>query len=434
LTVVLFVLAVLSGTILHAQGAPGSFEAARESVRQGDYALAEGQLRALLAQSPDSPEILDKLGIVLHLQGKSLEAIRTFEKVLKQNRYPEAVALLAVNFCRTERFDRALPLLKEAKADSSDPDILLALGPCYLESDKPLDAVLVYEKLTRLGTPPQDENQANLVRAWFDASRQSFDKLASLPGNLPYLRAIRQARENPALDARSAFSEAYRDAPYLKPTTSIRDLIAQIESHPKDAAPLYVLGVLCAERAAQEFEVAEERWPNSIPVRRLTAEMKASLEDIDGAIQEYEQILVTFPDAPPGVHFSLGNMYLGRLKWEKALEQYRLAESGTRLSMVSMRHISECLSHLGRFDAERELLKNLILDPDSPFWALRDFGEAEQDTGHRESAVRYLERASILRPDDASIHYRLSTLYRKLNRQDLAAKELAIYQRLKTKR
>jgi tetratricopeptide (TPR) repeat protein len=303
-----------------------------------------------------------------------------------------------------------------------------------LESGKPLDAVLLYEKLTRLGTPPQDENQANLVRAWFDASRQSLDKLASLPGSLPYVRAIRQARENPAFDARSAFSEAYRDAPYLKPTTSIRDLIAQIESHPKDAAPLYVLGVLCAERAAQEFAVAEEKWPNSISVRRLTAEMKASQEDIDGATQEYEQILVTFPDAPQGVHFSLGNMYTSRLKWEKALEQYRLAESGTRLSMVSMRHISECLSHLGEFEAQRELLKNLIVDPDAPFWALRDFGEAEQDTGHRLSAVRYLKRASSLRPDDASIHYRLSMLYRKLNQQDLAAKELAIYQRLKTKR
>jgi len=434
LIMVLLLLTVLSGGILHAQVAPGSFEAAGESVRQGYYALAEVQLRALLTQRPDSPETLYEMGLVLHLQGKSLEAIRTFEKALKQKRYPDSVALLAVNFCRTERFDRALPLPEETKADISDPYILSALGPCYLESSKPLDAVLIYQKLSRLGTPRQDENQANLVRAWFDASRQSFDKLNSLPGSLRYMRTIQQARIDPDLDARSAFSDAYREAPYLKPNTSIGELIEQIDSHPKDPARLYVLGVLCAERASQEFAVAEERWPNSISVRRLTAEMKASQEDIAGAIQEYEQILVTFPDPPPGVHFSLGNMYTSRLKWEKALEQYRLAESGTRLSMISMRHISECLSHLGEFEAQRELLKDLIVDPDAPFWALRDFGEAEQDTGHRESAVRYLKRASSLRPDDESVHYRLSTLYRKLNQQDLAAKELIIYQRLKTKR
>lgn len=416
------------------QGIPDSLEPGRSSLKQGDYARAESQFRALLGVNPNSPEILDDLGIAQHLQGKSLEAIRTFEQVLKLERYPDAVTLLAVNFCKTEQYKRAVPLLNEAKAFWKDPNVMSMLGPCYLEANRPLDAVQLYEELIRRGSQPQDENAANLVRAWFDASRQLLDGLVSLPSGRPYLHAIKQALNNPTLDAKSEFTKAFREAPYLRPTMSMGELIAQYELHPQEPAILYILGILCAERASQDFTAAEEKWPDSISVLRLSAEMKASQEDLDGAIEEYEKLLIVFPAAPSSVHYALGNMYAGQLKWDKALVQYRLAQIGEPHNHVTMRRISECLAHLGEVEARREMLRGLVLETDAPFWALRDFGEIEQSAGHLESAVKYLKRASILQPDDASVHYRLGLLYARLSQPELAAKEFKMFRQLKQKR
>jgi tetratricopeptide (TPR) repeat protein len=427
-------LMLLSARPSFAQGVPDSLEVAQASLKHGDYARAESQFRTWLDVNPNSPEVLDDLGIAQHLQGKSLDAIRTFQQVLRLRRYPDALTLLAVNYCKTEQYKLAVPLLNEAKAFWDEPNVMSTLGPCYLEANRPLDAVQLYEELIKRGGQPQDENAANLVRAWFDASRQLLDALGGLPSGRSYLHAIKQALNNPTLDAKSEFAKAFREAPYLRPGMSMGELMAQYELHPQEPALLYILGIRCAERASEDFALAQEAWPDSVLVLRLSAEMKASREDLDGAIADYEKLLTVFPDAPSSVHYALGNMYAGRLKWEKALDQYRLAQIGDPRNFVTMRRISECLKHLGQIEARREMLRTLAQEPDAPFWALRDFGEIEQSAEHLTSAVTYLNRASVLQPDDASVHYRLGRLYARLSQPELAAKELATFQQLNQNR
>lgn len=412
-----------------AQTTPG-LDAAKKSVGDGNYARAEGEFRSLLVTHPNSPEILDDLGIALQLQDKSADAIATFERVLKLKRFPDAVALLAVDYCRNHDFDRATPLLKEAKAFLSDPNIMASLGSCYLEADQPDTAAFIYEKLVELGLPPEDENAVNLIRAHFDLSRKLFETLASLPPGFVYARAIQTAKSDGSLDASSLFPKAYENAPYLKPGMSIEEMIGLLASHPNDPPLLYILGVQCAERADEEFDRAQDKWPGSLALSQLIAELKDSQGDRDGAIQQYEEIIASHHEVPDSVHFALGLLYAERRRWPNALQQYSLIKSEAGGSLYLKQRMSEAQLHLGDNRAVMELLKDIVSKPVAPFWALRDYGVAVEGEGQERTAIGYLKRASAMDPGDALIHYHLMRIYHKLNDPKAAAAQMVSFKQL----
>jgi tetratricopeptide (TPR) repeat protein len=402
-------------------------------LHQANYARAEAELRVLAESNPNSVEILDDLGIAYQLQGKTDDAVRIFDRVLKIKRLPDAVAMLASDFCRDHDFLRAIPLLNEAKAHLVDPNIMATLGPCLLEADQPADAVLVYEKLVNLKTPPEDENVVNLVRAYFDLSRKLLETLAALPGGAIYTRVVQTAKSDGSLDATSQFRMAYNDAPYLRQSMSIDDEINLLKSHPNDPSLLYILGVKCAERAAEGFDRAQNKWPDSIALNQLIAELKDAQRDRDGAMHTYEEILAKHPEAPPGVHFALGLLYGERGRWDDALEQYRSAESEAPGSLYLEQRISEALVHLGQNQAVVDLLKKIVTRTDAAFWVLRDYGEAAEGLGQEQTALDYLKKASRLDPGNSSVHYHLVRIYHKLNDPKAAEAELSIFKLLSEK-
>jgi tetratricopeptide (TPR) repeat protein len=431
-SLIAFVAVTLSsrGAVLP-QAAPANFDDAKQTLAKGDYPRAESEFRSLLVANPRSPELMNDLGIALQFQGKSEEATRVFEKALKVKRLPETVALLAVAYCRNHQFDRATPLLKEARKHLADPNLMATLGPCLLEADQPEGAVVVYETLVRSMVAPEDENQANLTRAYFDLSRKVLDQLTGLPGGIKYARAIETSKQNGYADAKALFPEAYQHASYLDPSMPVEDLIPLLDTHPNDPSLLYVLGVESTERAADILDQIEDRWPDSIACKTLIAELQDAGGDRDGAILTYEQILATFPDAPPSVHFALGLMYAERRRWAEALQQYRLASGPGTASRYTTERISDALLNLDRNNEVMTLLRPIVDKPDAPAWALSDFGKAAQNTSQLNLALVYLKRSSDLEPENEALHYRLYLLYRDLKQPQSAATELASFKRLR---
>jgi tetratricopeptide (TPR) repeat protein len=404
--------------------------AAQKALDRGDYKGAEKLYRALVGSGPASPELLSNLGIALHLQGKSSEAIAMFRRSLRIKEMPGTLALLGLSYCKLRQFDDAAPILQSAKRSFADSSVLSVLGPCYLEAGEPLDAVLVYKELVKRDVPPADENMVNLARANFRASKHFLGLLESAPGNKEYMLAIEAARHNSSLDARGAFTVALRNAPYISLDTGVEELGKLLLKHPNDPALLYVLGVVCGEEAMQNFMDCQSRYAGSVAVRRLHAEMLASRGRHAEAVAEYEA-LIRSSSTPSGVHHDLAMLYRQRGAWDKALREFELEQRAAPEDESAAVGISECLLRLGRFEALRQHLKPITMAKEPPEWALLDAASAEKELGRLDDAIRYLRQATLHYPESATAHYRLSRLYRLAGRKDLARQEDAAFSRLK---
>jgi tetratricopeptide (TPR) repeat protein len=431
---------------------------AQRALSRGEYRRAEQIYRSLIAAGPSSPELLNNLGIALHFEGKSSEAIRVFSRVLETKQLPGALAYLGVNYCKLRQFDDAAPILQQAKRYFSNSDVVSVLGPCYLEAGEPMDAVEAYKELVDRRVQPIDQNTVNLTRAYFRASKYFLSRMAHAPRNQEYVRAIKAAQQDSSPNARGAFPHAFNVAPYMNDSMNIEELGNLLPNHLDDAALLYVIGVLAGEDAMRTFLLCQERYASSAAVRRLHAEMLASQGRDEEAIREYQMLIETSMAAPvhspegtgaraettatsstpvgqaslmPEFYHDLAMLYRKRGEWDKALrafEQERKSGPDDERAQVG---ISECLLKLNRYD---ELLNHLqpILNADHPpEWALLDAASAEQNLGQAERAIRYLRQLASLYPQNSAAHYRLSRLYSATNRTDLAKQEIDVFRRLK---
>ena len=412
---------VLAGSLT---GQSPSSQQAREALANGDYRRAEQLYTMLLRDAPDSPELLSNLGMALHLEGKSSEAIRVLERAVSRREMPPALAMLGVNYCKTRQFERAADVLRRARRYSSDLEVMGALGPCYLEAGDPMDAVLVYQDLVDHAAAPEDRNEAGLAKAYFQASKHYLLLLEKAPGNREYLQAVEQARASSSPDARGAFAAAFRAAPYVRGDMSFADFQTLLQQHPSDAPLLYFVGVLSGERAMQAFQDCEKRFPDSPAFRQLHASVLSSQGQLEAAAAEYRSIRD---------FASLGNLYRENSDWEKALESFRSLSLEHPDDERALAGMSEALLRLGRFADVKRQLEPILHQPHVPEWALLDGSKARQEMGDVKDAIRLLELALKDYPSNVVVHYRLIQLYKKANRPELAARETRAVAQLKQK-
>jgi len=221
-----------------------------------------------------------------------------------------------------------------------------------------------------------------------------------------------------------------KNAPYLRPGMSIAEMASLLPQRANDAALLYILGVVCGEQAMQAFLLCEKQYPDSVPVRRLRAEMLASQGRYDEAVAVYRS-LADLPRPAPGLHHDLAMLYRKTGEWDKALgefqQQQRVQPDDERAAVG----ISESLLRLGRFAELRQHLKPIAAAPSPPEWALLDLSSAEQELGNLDGATYCLQVAARQDPASQTVHYRLSRLYSLAGRQELAAQEARTFQKLK---
>jgi tetratricopeptide (TPR) repeat protein len=433
---------------------------AQEALSRGDYRRAEQIYRGLIAKGASSPELLNNLGIALHFEGKSSEAIHTFLQVLKRKQLPGALAYLGINYCKLRQYDDATPILRQAKQYFSDPDVVSVLGPCYLEAGDPLDAVAAYRELVDRRIQPIDENTVNLARAYFRASKYFLNRMARAPANDAYVRAIKAAQQNPSSNARGAFAQAFNEAPYMNDSMSVEELGNLLPKHPDDAALLYVIGVRSGEDGMKTFLSCQEHYGSSSAVRRLHAEMLASQGRDEEGIHEYEMLIAAATAAAsaslppegttektritaspensngpasltPELYHDLAMLYRKRGEWDKALQAFKQERKSGPDDERAQVGISECLLQLNRYDELLNHVKPVLNGDHPPEWALLDAASAEQNLGKDDEAIRYLRRIVSLYPQNSTAHYRLSRLYNATNQTDLARQEIEIFRRLK---
>ena len=404
-------------------------ESVQQAFQRHDYMEAEETLRKLVAAHPESGEVWHNLGIALHLQGRSHRAIKAFRQALEISEDPGTLALLGLNYCRVRDYETVRPLLQRAKKEFDDPKVLAVLGPCYLEAGEPLDAIQVYQQLVRLNVQPADENKVKMARAYFQAALHFSERLEALSGGEPFHRALKAAGAGSAEGPRAAVPLALERTPELRADMALEELAERHADHENDPAVVYLLALVCGEKAMETFRRAHNEFPDSPYLRRLKAEMHASQGNEEASIAEYESILKN-GEALPGLHHDLAVLYRNKADWTNALEHFESELAIAPYEARAIRGVSDCLRRLGRDRENREYLVRLAENPPTPAWALLELGAIEQRARRYDSAIGYLERAVRENPDRRELHYRLGRLYLRLGREENGKRQLEIFREL----
>ena len=200
---------------------------------------------------------------------------------------------------------------------------------------------------------------------------------------------------------------------------------------PDDPEILYMTTLVYSDLSTRASQRLLHTAPGSIEAHQLNAEVLELQGRVEDAREEYRKILAMNPRAQ-GIHHRLGRLLLAgepspealaaaRREFEQelqldpasALAAYELGEMARQA-----RQWNEAIAHFRRATE---------LDPASAD-ALVGLGKSLVSAGRAAEAVAPLERAVKLAPASAVAHYQLSFAYRRVDREDDAKRELALYQ------
>jgi len=101
------------------------FSAAQDAQQRGDYAAAEREYRAVLAEVPNFAEVRMNLGLLYQLQDRTSEAMAEFRRALKiKPTLAGANFFLGVDHCKNGDGAKAIPYLRAAsRQEPNRPDI-----------------------------------------------------------------------------------------------------------------------------------------------------------------------------------------------------------------------------------------------------------------------------------------------------------------------
>src|SRR3984957_11556252 len=196
---------------------------------------------------------------------------------------------------------------------------------------------------------------------------------------------------------------------------------------PEDPNVLYIVYRAHSALAARALTALAKVGPNSARLHEVLGESHASDSDFPNAISEYEKALAIDP-ALPGVHFELGQAILRNKTDEesrqRAEQQFQAALAENPYDAHSEYELGEINSlrsnwqdALQHYSRAAQLQPNMV---DAP----AGIGKGLTQLGQPDEAIKHLQEAVRLDPDDASAHYRLAQVYRALKRDEDAQREM----------
>jgi tetratricopeptide (TPR) repeat protein len=403
--------------------------------RLGRFKQAQANLEHLLRVAPQDKTATLLLGMVAeneHAYARAAKLLAAVPDLVEQR--PESIAALASSHYHTGRREEAHKLL-EALLSRTGPaeGIFVAAGVAaqaedYGIAEKLLESIrssypdkvtLAYNRaLVQFRTQRIAESQKTLL-----------DLVSTGRATSEIYRLLGQCyeKENHPDDAARAFENAIR----LEPTaeSNYRDLLSILISGKRLPAALEL-----AHKTAQAF-------PRSEPAYRAKGLVEMKMDLFTDAVGSYRRALELNP------HSLEAAVGLASAKWsagtraEAEGEFQRLLKQHPRNASVYEAY-GTLLVNGATDDATGEraaalLEKAVELDSSrpEPHYQLgmldlnKSPGSASPDS--LQKALEQLETAARLGLNESKIHYALARVYRRLGREDEAAKEMEAYQKLK---
>jgi predicted Zn-dependent protease len=298
------------------------------------------------------------------------------------------------------RFDEAAAIYAElARARPNDAGILMNLGMAQSMAGRPGDAIKTLERAVKL--------QPSLHPAWLFLGTAYLEtgKLASAVR--PLAKAI--ATDPRSVKARQMLAEAYLSLERYDEAGA--ELLKLTELDPKDATAWYGLAQSHEARARVAFDQLRQLAPDSPYESLLVADVLASQEKYEEAVQLYQAAHEKLPRRRAAVHEAIAAIYEQAGRADEAVDEREKIESLPPPDCVHDR--PECEFRAGRYGETLGALKDRK-DAESYYWRAR---------AHNELALEAFTRLEEL-PASPDSHKFRAQLYRNQGRHLESVSEL----------
>jgi adenylate cyclase len=195
-----------------------------------------------------------------------------------------------------------------------------------------------------------------------------------------------------------------------------------------------------ARQLAQEAIELEPKYPSAYKILAWTHMFDAYLgwskspkESMAEAFKLTQKALA-LDDSDPSLHSLLGQIYIRKRGWEKAIAEFeRSIELGPNLANPYA-HYSRALHFMGKYKESTELIKTALrLDPIPPNWFFLNLGSNYQLMGKHLEAIKEFKKVLSHNPNDLITNIRLTATYGLLGREEDAHAAAAEVLRLNPK-
>jgi tetratricopeptide (TPR) repeat protein len=394
------------------------------------FTEARQNLRILLAANPGDPDALLLLGMVSENTRDYQAAAKTLASVPALVRtQPESIAALARSYYHVGESEKARAWLKELQNHPAGVGAVL-LGAQI--ADEMRDYSTAETLLSFAEGRYSDHTDLQYRRALVKFHAQGFEESSQILQQL--LAEGHGTGDVNRLLASCLLAQKRNDE-------AVHALQEAIKLDPEnEASYLDLAGILLAEkRISPALELAQrmtKAFPNSsrVFVSKGTIELGAgTYTDAVRSFQYAAHLDSKNADATIGLARAQANA--GMIDQAKANLENAIRRFPSKASFeVELAQVLLKQAETGDADAEaraEQVLKSAIAHDDMLAEAHYQLGELALRRGEASVAVLHLEKAAKLDVSSAKAHFALSRAYRSLDRKDEAAKEAALFEKLK---
>jgi tetratricopeptide (TPR) repeat protein len=224
----------------------------------------------------------------------------------------------------------------------------------------------------------------------------------------------------------------YQQGDLDRTTAMIQSLL---DVDPDNVDILYFAQLVYSEQADDTLNKLTILAPGSARMQQVIAEHLVNGGDLNGAIAHYKKCLELDPHMP-GVHYELAEALIENAPSDPAAQSEALQELQTAIQNEG--DSANVEAELGEISLMQSDTQGAYTHYQRAFALNSGSADAQLGLGHvlmllgkPEEALKYLRMAVETDPLNSEAHYRLSTVYKRLNMTDQAAHEQKLFEEIK---